>query len=260
MYIPAVRSIPLLEKKGEFQGEAGASTNSLYINGCYAFTDNIAVAINGNLSYRNFSNSYDLFTHKNTKYSGGGYFNMPDLSGKFAHRYGEVSMGRINIFPIFPMKLEIFGGMGMGRATDIDFFQYKSDYYSFFGQGNFGVKKRMVEAGGSLRLVCSVFNYVAKNNDKKVVFEDWFGAIHLEPMIFARLGWKNFKFVFRVGLNIAIPIDLDKESSKYRGFDPLIGKWEDTPYHFSVGISYRISGKKLQNKDTGNASYQKVVQ
>jgi uncharacterized membrane protein YhdT len=244
MYIPAVRSIPLLEKKGEFQGEAGASTNSLYFNGCYAFTDNIAAAINGNISYRNFSNSYDLFTHKNTKYYGGGYLEIPDLRGKFAHRYGEVSVGRINMLPDLPMKLEVFGGMGMGRATDIDDFQYKSDYFYFFGQGNFGVvKNRTVEAGGSLRLVCSVFNYIAKNDDKKIVFEDWFGAIHLEPMVFARLGWKNIKFAFRIGLNIAIAIDLDKESSKYRGFEPFIGKWEKTLCHFSIGISYRILGK-----------------
>jgi hypothetical protein len=243
MYIPAVRSIPLLEKKGEFQGEAGGSTNSLYVNGSYAFTNKIAVSINGNLSYRNFSNRYDLFTHKDDKYSSGGYITFPDTRGKFAHRYGEVSVGRINMFPAFPMKLEVFGGMGMGRATDTDDFQYKSDYYSFFGQGNFGLKKRIVEAGLSLRIGCSIFNYIANNDDNKVVFKDWFGAIHLEPMGFARIGWKNFKFVFRIGLNLAVPIDLDKESHSYRGFDPLIGKWEHTLLHFSIGISYRILGK-----------------
>jgi len=64
MYIPAIRSIPLLEKQGEFQMEAGVSTNSVYANISGAITDNIAVSLNGNLSYRNFTDYYDLFTHK----------------------------------------------------------------------------------------------------------------------------------------------------------------------------------------------------
>jgi len=64
MYIPAVRSIPLLEKKGEFQAEGGVSTNSVYANVSAAITNDIAVSVNGNMSWRNFSNRYDLFTDK----------------------------------------------------------------------------------------------------------------------------------------------------------------------------------------------------
>ena len=93
MYIPAVRSIPLLENKDEFQGEAGISTNSVYINGSYAFSDDIAVSINGSLSFRNFTNHYDLFTHKDDQGPHGGFWGTPpDTRGKFAHRYGDVSI------------------------------------------------------------------------------------------------------------------------------------------------------------------------
>ena len=138
MYIPAVRSIPFLEKKGEFQGEAGISTNSVYVNSSYAFSNDIAASINGNLSYRNITNYYDVFTHKDEPGSSGGdLFEPIDTRGKFSHRYGEVSAGKINmVSPSRPLRLELFGGMGMGVATDDKYRHYKADYYSLFGQGN----------------------------------------------------------------------------------------------------------------------------
>ena len=247
MYIPAVRSIPLLEKKGEFQGEAGVSTNSVYANGSYAFTNHIAASINGNLSYRNFSSWYDLFS------------DIPSLGidpnwesgGKFAHRYGEVSLGKINMITSRAPKLEIFGGMGMGRATDTrsnyyyDYYKegnyYECDYYSFFGQGNFGIKKRIFEAGVSMRLAYSRFSYAATNSGEDFSFQNKFGAFHLEPMGFIRVGGKNLKFVYRIGTHLAFTNNTI-EYPNLRGFDDN-GKLEYTIFHCSIGISYRISGK-----------------
>lgn len=157
MYIPAVRSIPLLENKGEFLGEAGASTNSVYVNGSYAFSDKVAASVNGNLSYRNFTDFYDVFTRKDD--NGGRYFSPSERRGHFAHRYGEVSVGKINMLPRSgSRKLELFGGFGMGNATDYGD-RYHADYSSIFGQMNYGIKKRVVEAGASLRFASTNLNY-----------------------------------------------------------------------------------------------------
>jgi hypothetical protein len=247
IYIPATRSIPLLEKKGEFQAEAGASTNSIYANGSYAFTNNIAASINGNLSYRNFSNYYDIFTHKDKTEPSG--WLEPDLRGNFAHRYGEVSVGKINMLPTSPMKLEIFGGMGIGRATDTDYFNhdnhYKSDYYAFFGQGNYGIKHRVVEAGVSIRLAYSWVNYTADVHDRKsehLLYKNKFDVWHVEPMGFARIGEGNLKFVLRLGINLAFTMNPDEEYGDLRGFIGN-GNLDFTLFHYSLGISYRIAGK-----------------
>jgi len=55
MYIPAIRSIPLLEQQGEFQMEAGASTNSVYANVSGAMTNDIAVSVHVLREYKAMS-------------------------------------------------------------------------------------------------------------------------------------------------------------------------------------------------------------
>jgi len=246
MYIPATRSIPLFEKKGEFQAEAGISTNSIYANSSYAFTDNFAASINGNLSYGNFSNRYDLFTHKKDEPPSDLWW--PDTRGDFSHRYAEVSVGKINMLPTFPMRLEVFGGIGMGRATDIDHFnndnRYKTDYYAFFGQGNFGFKKQLFEAGISIRLAYSYFNYTA-NIYSRDLYQREFGVIHAEPMLFARVGTERLKFVYRLGVNLALTMDPTEEYTGYNEYRGLHdqGKLSHTIFHISIGMSYRIGGK-----------------
>jgi len=246
MYIPAVRSIPLFEEEGEFQAEAGVSTNSVYLNGSYALPDNIAVSINGNVSYRNFTNRYDIFTHKDEPGpKGGRFFDPVDTRGKFAHRYGEISIGRINMLPPKAPKLEVFGGVGMGRATDFAYWHYKSDYYSVFGQVNVGIKKQVVEAGASFRLAFSNFDYVVNQDDnEEALFQNSFQAFHLEPMGFVRTGQGNFKFIVRYGLNLAFSNVLRDEFKGYHGFDAPIGNkgWGNTFFHISIGVSYRIKG------------------
>ena len=244
MYIPAVRSIPFLEEKGEFQGEAGVSTNSVYVNGSYAFTKDVAVSVNGNLSYRNFTDYYDIATHKNDQADPDGWF--PNLRGDFAHRYGEVSAGKINMLTSNLLRMEMFGGAGMGRATDIDRLNndnhYKSDYYSFFGQGNFGIKHRVVEAGVSLRLAYSKFDYTATLYDHNERYK--LDVFHAEPMLLGRAGKGNLKVVLRIGFNFAWTMNSIGEYTKLRGFNSS-GELNHTVLHYSVGASYRIKGKKI---------------
>ena len=243
MYIAPTRSIPLLEKKGEIHGEAGTSTNSLYANTSYAITDDIAVSLNGSLSYGNFSDKYDLVTNNSHDLLSVTYF-----SGKFEHRYGEISVGKINM-PIIPsIKSELFGGVGIGRATDGSLLNdnYKSDYYSLFGQINFGFKRQIFELGWSVRLAYSGFDYTANmysTKDGHVPYKNNFNVLHAEPMMFAAIGSKNLKLVYRYGINIAYTINPKKELAGYYGFDRYDGVFEHTIFHLSLGISYRFKGK-----------------
>jgi len=240
MYIPAVRSIPLLDKKGEFQAEVGASTNSVYANTSYAITDDIAVSLNGNLSYRNFTNFYDIFTPHIVDSD---WFD----SGEFAHRYGEISVGKINILSSPKiMKLEVFGGAGMGRATDYDNW-YKSDYYSLFGQVNFGIKLRNIEDGLSMRLAYSGFDYTDRHylgNNEYSTSQVNFNILHVEPMGCVRIGRGDLKVVLRGGINFAFTLNPKKEFAGHYGFDYVDGKVDCTIFHFSIGASYRLGGKK----------------
>ena len=50
-YIPSSKNIPLFEEKGEIQIEAGASTNSVFAAGSYAFSEKFALIANGSMSY-----------------------------------------------------------------------------------------------------------------------------------------------------------------------------------------------------------------
>ena len=255
MYIPSNGSIPLLEKKGEFQGEASAGTNSIYANAAYAFTDHIAAAVSGNLSYKNFSSQYDWFS--GTVSTWDNEINS-NLLGKFAHRYAEASMGAINVRRSeMPenLTLEIFGGIGMGRATDDrsryygrDYFtdmDYACDYYSFFAQGNFGVKMQFLEAGLSGRLAYSRFSYVADDGEE-FLFQTNFGALHIIPMGVVRVGGEHVKFVFCSGTHLALtnhPI----EHRFIQGFNGK-GRLDYTKLHISMGASFRIGGKTGTSK------------
>ena len=66
---------------------------------------------------------------------------------------------------------------------------------------------------------------------------------NIEPMLFARVGSKNLKAVFRLGFNFAFTKS-NKEFAILNGFEEYDGTLDYTILHISVGISYRITGKK----------------
>ena len=93
-----------------------------------------------------------------------------------------------------------------------------------------------------------MFNYTSKYMNptgEHCSYQDKFGAFSFEPMGFARVGGKNLMAVFRIGLNLMLPINVNNaEASNYRGFNSS-GKLKYTLLHFSIGLSYRIGGNKL---------------
>lgn len=251
MYIQSTTNIPLLEKKGEKQVELTASTNSLHLTGNYAFSDNYSVMINGGVSYKNFSTYYDIFTDSEP-YEGstGGVMSM-DLTfddGEFAHKYGEIGIGRYNILHK-KLKLEAFGGIGYGIATDQDVgasgvneLNYEADYYLGFLQMNIGSSIKKLEFGGAVRLATTFFDYTYQDYYTGLAQNVGFNMFHIEPMVFLRIGGEHLKFVYRWAFSYSEPYKslngLNVEKGIYNGNVLTSGML------ISVGINYTFGIKE----------------
>ncbi len=201
MYIPSSMSTPLLEKKNDIQIEAGASTNSIYLSGGYAFSEKYALVINGSLSFRNFSNRYDLANSSNDDRSSGP-FSVDLFPSAFSHRYIEVGAGRYNLLSS-AWKLEVFGGGGYGHAMESDV--YKNKYWLGFVQGNFGRKWNVLELGWSLRMACSGF-YFTYPSETNLYQHLNFNNVHIEPLAFIRIGNGTLQGFARGGISLTTPL------------------------------------------------------
>ena len=250
IYIPSTTNIPLLEEKGEKQVELTASTNSLHLSTNYAFSDKYALMTNGGLSYGNFSKHYDVFETKGSRIHSGGYL-QPDIgNSEFCHRYGEVGIGRYNIFQT-KIKLEVFTGVGYGVAKDqLEQIHYDADYYMGFVQLNFGSTLRNINFGCALRVASSYYDYTISRDSVQIsqnynsgIFENVnFSLIHIEPISFVRIGTENLKFVFQWGFSFYEPITLPDKEFSTRGIDH--GYVNTTNLHFSIGVNYKFGQKK----------------
>jgi hypothetical protein len=248
MYIPPATSIPLLESKGESQIDLSASTNSIHLAGDFAFTKKYALMISGNLSYGNFSNHYDIFTHKDD-YSESAW----DLKeyGEFAHKYAEIGIGRYNILEQV-LKLELFGGVGFGNASDniLGYTNgdkdYKAKYTLIFLQTNIGKTLGKVDFGWALRVAFSFYDYSYRvdpafnypNNDNEQSQNSNFTMIHLEPGGFVRFGNERIKFVCRLGLSLSKNLTSLEDLDLEKGISG--GDINTTGLHISIGINYNF--------------------
>lgn len=145
MYIPPTPSLPLLEDKGEGKTDMSISTNSLRLSTSYAITQKYALIVNGNLSYKNFCNSYDLFTPADYKIkSTGPYVLFERKYGEFTQQYVELGIGRYNIAKS-KLIFEVFGGLRAYSTDNWSGYDYFVNYYSGFVQANIGRKHKGLE-------------------------------------------------------------------------------------------------------------------
>jgi len=247
MYIPSNINIPLLESKGEKQVEFAASTNSFHLTGNYAFSKKYSVMINGGISYKNFSNYYDIFTNTDKYEGSGGNTEVMSIDladdGEFAHKYGEIGIGRYNILHK-KLKFEIFGGIGYGIAKDqaegntIDKLNFDANYYLGFIQVNMGRTLKKLDFGWSVRLATTFRDFTYQDDQSGLPQSINLNMFHLEPMAFVRIGGEHLKFVARLGLSrswLYKPIDdLYLEKGIYNGYVTTTGT------HISVGINYKF--------------------
>jgi len=235
MYIPSPKNTPLFEEKGEVQIEVGASTNSIFLTGNYAFSEKYAFISNGCLSFRNFSSIYDIGDIRS--------YNELTIftSGYGAHRSFEAGLGRYNIFPTLPHRIETFLVLGYG-SCDYDNKDYYSEYLQGYFQMNIGKRFKHFEIGWSVHLAyshfyCKYADYVPQPdlmlNKREIIYKN-FGTINPGALLFLKFGGSNLKSFFRSGFNLTYPLTsnaLINNSNFDGGY---------TRFHLSIGLSYRF--------------------
>lgn len=247
MYIPSNSGTPFFTQKDEKQVEISASTNSARMSCAYAFSQKYAVILNGNISYKNFTNRYDLYSYETEITIG----MIPDLFGKnmnigeFANRYIEAGLGRYNLLN-GKTKFEAFGGFGYGIAEDTSWnLSYKAKYNLCFAQMNYGIARRHIDFGFSIRMAGSSYNFRwTDETDYTTIHQRNFDLLHIEPQIFLRFGGKRLKGVARVGTSFSNSFQSFKNIDLIKGIHN--GKIQTTLLHFSLGLNYKFG---LQKKE-----------
>ena len=237
-YIPSPKNIPLFEEKGEYQIEAGASTNSVFAAGSYAFSEKFSLIANGSMSY-----CYIL--GKPFGWSSGEPLSI-SFSGDVPHRSIEAGIGRYNLLPSSQRRLEVFAGVGYGAAHSFNS-EYKQNYLLGFVQANTGKKYRHTEMGWSLRAAFSGFHesYGSTYPEYYYIENGKYQAFHLEPLFVIRTGGQRLKVSFRTGINLAFPLSFPSKIVTLRGKEGY------PVFHLSCGLSYQRFREKKMNKNTG---------
>lgn len=248
MYIPSMVNAPLLSTQGEIQGEISLTTNAVQLGCDYAITDHIAAMAGTNISYGNFTNSYDIYTSKDEDST------ILDLTnwGKFNNRHYEFGVGYFNMFNSDHFKMEAFGGIGFCHATDENDHKtnelevYDSKYTMLFGQLNTGFSSKFCDVGLAFRLAPTFHNFQwdSYNYDdptKDLHGKGTFSMFHVEPLLFLRLGYDHFKVSAKAGLSF--PIETTSLNSINEQV-PNTMYTKTTLMHFSIGACFIFNTKK----------------
>lgn len=230
MYVPQMANVPLFEEKGEKQVELSLSPNSAYASLDYAFSDNYAVMLNGNMSFGNMTDYNDIFTHKDSSRA-----KYTDISiyGRYSHKYAEAAVGRYNLLKSDKYKLEAFVGAGYGIADEK---AYHNKYGLAFAQIDFGQAVKLFEWGLSMRLSSSLHNF-DWTDDYGKSFHKEYSMVHLEPMAFCRVGGEHISFVPKIGLSLPIT------SPAFESVESTIKDsdyYRTTVLHVSLGVRFKF--------------------
>lgn len=220
MYIPSSPNIPLLSEKKETKINLGASTNSLFINGAYAFNDNKGLIFNGNISYGNFSNHEDIIPEVC-------YLYIFCVDGYGNHRNAELGYGLFNLFKKSEKyRYEIYGGLGYGRANNGE---YYNKYSTLFLQSNMGLKLDKVEMGLSGKIIGGYLNYNDYQFGKWSTESNTMFSLEIAGVI--RTGGEHLKFFFSPGFQLV------EQESSYTNLGLL-------RFHLSMGCTINLYGNK----------------
>ena len=229
-YIPSPKNIPLFENKGEGQIEVGASTNSLYLTGSYAFSEKFAMITNGSISYPAIAGQSIRHYNELTIFT----------DGDVPHSSFEVGIGRYNLLPSSESRLEVFLGTGYGKSYSFFSKDDRQNYMQGFAQINTGKRFKHAEIGWSMRMAFSGFQYqdgyykASTYPSEYIIEHGKYQTFHLEPLFVIRVGGQHVKWFARTGLNLAFPLS-SNSLIQTRGTDPGY-----TILHLSTGISYRF--------------------
>jgi len=228
VYISSPKNVPLFEKKGEVQIEAGTSTNSIFATGSYAFSEKYALIANGNLSFHNFSPFYDLSDIlRKSDYS---LFWM--TNEKLAYRSFESGLGRYNLLSSSSKwRLETFAGAMYGESRS-EYWHFQNRHLQGFLQLNIGKRSKYDEIGWSSRIAYSHFS--SEQEWSTDITYAKFNVFHIENFFFSRFGGEHIKVTLRYGFNLVYP------GSFYSSFKNFNIDRGYSIFHFSVGLTYRF--------------------
>ena len=249
MYIPSQVNTPLLSEKGEVQAEVTMGSNSVHASASYAATDHLALTVNGSMSYYTFSRAYDIFTLENSESEA---LYPTREYGEFAHQYAEFGVGGYQLLHRSGTKLqlEIFGGLGLGKATDTEYstwgesWKYHSAYQLAYLQTNFGRRTDHLALGCAMRFAGSThhfnapFQYTGSEGiiEPRVESNLYFTMLHFEPIAFVKVGGERLKFVTKAGLSISKTLENLGNQSYQKGI--YDGQVNTSIFHFSLGVNY----------------------
>jgi hypothetical protein len=212
LYVPNVVNSPMLSEKGEVNASIHAGTSGFDVQTAYAMTDHIGIMINGSFASKDSSTDTDYHEHKFGEF-GCGYFTSID-----------------NVF-----RFSTFAGLGMGKANASDTYEFFGDheltawgYYNrFFAQTSIGAATDFFDAGLCLRgsyVNFYRFEYGSLEHNKNK--DNFF----LEPVLFARVGWKMIKVQSQIGFSYSVTKNWDLD------YQPII---------FSFGLCFRLNKSDL---------------
>lgn len=190
-YIPNAVNVPLLSNQGQFQGSAYSGTSGYDIQTSYALTGNLGLMANGSF-YSNTDDSTGNYSKRNFFEGGAGYYKAFGGSG----------------------RVEAYGGYGQGTSTyrnSYDLFGPQEviatgNYRRFFIQPSIGTATDFFDAAISLR-TCYVNFYQIRSGDLSL--DRTVDGIFMEPVITARLGYKQVKFLAQMGYSLPLGQDVE---------------------------------------------------
>ncbi|MCK5853333.1 hypothetical protein KAH27_09930 [bacterium] len=230
-YAPNTHMVPMFEKKGELivTGAVGASHQLDYIDyddcvetfefqSAYALTDNIGILANGYYAYSDVGEEYSkgyIFE------AGAGYFK---------------SLNHLFVF-------ETYGGFGFGNVEN----RYRISYYNnqaisnldiikYFVQPSIGLTTRYFDMAISTKFSgLNYLNFSYPNHENSMPEEDLKDLDYIErnsfsllfePAATIRLGYKNVKLQYQIGMsfNITNPDFPQNELMMSLGLCWIIGK------------------------------------
>ncbi len=196
-YIPNVANTPMFSNKGELQAAIYTGSSGIDPQLAYAVTDHFGIMANG--SFRDTKDDEDYHSRHNLIEVGGGYFTSIGYNARF----------------------EAFGGYGFGSLQSEYENELWSDYADvnhnkFFIQPGFGITSKVFDAGLASRLV--IMNMTQDDASRTGVF--------LEPVLTARLGFRNLRFISQMGVSFQL-----NEDAAPVNYQPLI---------FSLGLQLNL--------------------
>jgi len=194
-YIPNVINTPLLSNKGEIQAAIYTGVSGFDSQFAMAVSDNTGIMLNGSISNSNSSIEYNDNSRRQFVELGIGHY----------RKINEKA------------RIETFGGFGIGKVHGQFNIAHNGDYSEahfnrIFFQPTFGLTSKIFDGSIAPRFVAVSIYHPSISGL----------GIFLEPVVTCKIGYKNVKAVFQIG--ISLPLNYKQIHFDYQ---PMI---------FSVGI------------------------